>query len=302
MIVWLVIASYRNDEEVLRILDQAHSSDAKLFDRILVVESEGTGVIPKVLQDKGWNDVMYRSYDQNLGSGANLCERLRLAAQGGADYAYAINHDGYLDSKVVASLLKTAESIEDIGAAYPLSYFIETGRYNVTGVRELPWPAKLVPKPPKGPLLDAFWSSSNGALYSMNPVKRGIVPWDALWMGWEDLEYGWRLCDYGYRQVIVCDAVFLDNYEYMPTALGNVVKKPSWRTYYHLRNLVLAIRRTRNRPLYYLVAAYRFALECGLILLVRKNKWRRLRLACAGASDGFKGVEGESKSLDHGVV
>jgi GT2 family glycosyltransferase len=302
MIVWLVISSYRNDEEVLRILDHAHSWDAKIFDRILIVESEGTGVVPGILEDRGWDDVVYRSYDQNLGSGANLCERLRLAAEGGADYAYAINHDGCLDFKVVASLLKAAESIENLGAAYPLSYLTETGQYNVTGTRELPWPAKLVTAAPKGPLLNVFWSSSNGALYSMNPVRRGIVPWEAMWMGWEDLEYGWSLFDHGYRQVIVCDAIFRDNYEYTPTKLGNVVQKPAWRTYYQIRNLILAIRRTRSRPLYYLVAVYRFILECGLILLVRKNKWKRLRLVCAGAGDGIKGVGGERKSLDHGIV
>ncbi len=302
MTVWLVIASYRNDKEVLRILEQAHSSDVKVFDRILIVESEGTGAIPCILQERGWDQVMYRSYDRNLGSGANLCERLRLAAEGGADYAYAINHDGCLDSKVVGSLLKAAESIENLGAAYPLSYLMEVGQYNVTGTRQLPLPAKLVTAPPKGPLLDVFWSSSNGALYSMGPVKRGVVPWDALWMGWEDLEYGWSLFDHGYRQVIVCDAIFRDNYEYTPTTLGNVIQKPAWRTYYQIRNLILAIRRTRRRPLYYLVGAYRFILECGLILLVRKNKWRRLRLAWAGASDGLRGVEGESKSLDHSLA
>jgi GT2 family glycosyltransferase len=302
MIVWLVISSYRNDEEVLSILEQAHSSEEKPFDRILIVESEGTGVVPAALKDRGWDDVVYRSYDQNLGSGANLCERLRLAAEGGADYAYAINHDGCLDFKVVNSLLRAAEAIENLGAAYPLSYLTEAGRYNVTGTRELPWPAKLVPEAPNGPFLDAFWSSSNGALYSTVPVKRGIVPWSALWMGWEDLEYGWNLFDHGYRQIIVCDAIFRDNYEYAPTKFGNLVQKPAWRTYYHIRNLVLAIRRTRSRPLYYMVGAYRFILECGLILLARKNKWRRLRLACAGAGDGFRGVEGKSQSFDHSIV
>src|SRR5258708_8410887 len=189
-----------------------------------------------------------------------------------------------------------------LGARYPLSYFTATGRYNVTGTRELPWSAKLVPGVPKSPLLDVFWSSSNGALYSMNPVRRGIVPWEALSMGWEDLEYGWSLFDHGYRQVIVCDAIFRDNYEYTPWKLGNVAQKPAWRTYYQIRNLILAIRRTRSRPLYYLVAAYRFMLECGLILLVRKNKWKRLRLVCIGAGDGIRGGEGERKSLDHSVL
>lgn len=298
MILWLVISSFRNDEDVVRILNQAHASNDQIVDRILIVDSEGTGFIPTLLKNKGWDRVVYRSYDRNLGSGANLSERLRLAAEGGADYAYAINHDGYFDLKVVSSLVQAAESIEHLGAAYPLSYLTAVGLYNVTGARELPWQAKLVARAPKGPLLDVFWSSSNGALYSLDPVRRGIVPWEGLWMGWEDLEYGWRLSHDGYRQVIVCDAIFRDNYEYAQTRLGRVINKPAWRTYYNVRNLILAIRRSRNRPLYYAVAAYRFILECGVILFTRENKWKRLRLLCAGVADGMKGIEGRRDSLD----
>jgi GT2 family glycosyltransferase len=291
MMVWLVISSYRNDEDVLRILGQAHACDKKILDRILVVDSEGTGAIPDALKNSGWNDVIYRSYDYNLGSGANLCERLRIAAEGGADYAHAINHDGYFDAEMIASLLKAAESVDNLGAAYPLSYFTNLGLYNLTGTRELPLSAKLVPSPPHGPLLDVFWSSSNGALYSMNPLRHGLVPWDAMWMAWEDLEYGWRLSNHGYRQVIVCNAVFRDNYEYTRTWFGRTMNKSTCRTYYYMRNLILAIRRSRNRPLYYVIAAYRFLLESGLIVLSKENKWRRLRLLCAGVSDGLRGIE-----------
>src|SRR6266849_3465097 len=248
MVVWVVISSYRNDKDVVGILGQVRASLGKIVDRILVVDSEGTGVIPEVLKNSGWNDVIYRCYDYNLGSGANLPERLRSAAEGGADYAYAINHDGYFDAEVVNSLLKAAESVDSLGAAYPLSYFTSLGLYNLTGTRELPLSAKLVPSPPHAPLLDVFWSSSNGALYSTVPAKRGIVPWEAMWMAWEDLEYGWRLYDHGYRQVIVCEAVFHDNYEYRSARIGHVIRKPVWRNYYIMRNLILAIRRTRNRP------------------------------------------------------
>src|SRR6266581_6027039 len=267
-VLWLAISSYRNDEEVLKILDQAHGSSVQLFDRILVVDSEGTGAVPRVVKDRGWERVIYRSYDANLGSGANLRERLRIAAEGGADYVYAMNHDGHVDFPVVATLLETSRSIENLGAAYPLGYFSSVGLYNLTGTSELPLSRKLVRCVNSGPLIDVFWSSSNGALYSMEPVRRGVLPWEAMWMAWEDLEYGWRLHDHGYRQVIVCSAVFQDNQEYVKSRLGHVLDKPPWRTYYFSRNLILAIHRSRNRPLFYLVAASRFLLESGLILLV----------------------------------
>lgn len=298
MKVWLVVSSYRNDPDIIRILEQERGCAEHPFDRILVADSEGTGAIPALLKQRRWDNVIYRNYDRNLGSGANLCERLRIAAEGGADFAYAINHDGYVDPGIAASLLRAAAPIEHLGAAYPLSYLTSVRRYNLTGTRELPFSAKLVAAPPAEPLTDVFWSSSNGALYSTAPVKHGILPWDALWMGWEDLEYGWRLSNHGYRQVIVRDAVYRDNYEYRSTKLGNVIDKPAWRTYYNMRNLILAIRRSRNRPLFYAVAAYRFLLECGVILLARGNKWERLRLLWTGAGDGFKGVEGQRNPLD----
>jgi GT2 family glycosyltransferase len=148
-------------------------------------------------------------------------------------------------------------------------------------------------------LVDVFWGRSNGVLYALAPARQGILPWNAMWMAYEDLEYGWRLHDHGYRQVIVCDAVFHDTYEYQPTAFGYVINKPTWRTYYNMRNLILAIRHTRNRPLYHATGALRFVLEFWVIVLLRRNKWRRMRMLWAGAIDGIRGVEERSSFLDY---
>ncbi len=160
-------------------------------------------------------------------------------------------------------------------------------RFNLTGTRELPLPAMFVESPPQEALIDVFWSSSNGALYSTAPAKRGILPWSAMWMGWEDLEYGWRLSDHGYRQVIVRDAIYSDNYEYKQTWLAKTIDKPSWRSYYSFRNLILAVRRSRNHPLFYTVVFYRILLELVMIVLVRDFKFTRLRNTCRGIWDGF---------------
>jgi len=283
----MVISSFQNDDDVARILDQVQLFGRDLFERILVVDSQGTGTVPSLLVDRGWDQVIYRSYPHNLGSGANLHERLRVAAEGGADYAYALNHDGNFDSKVIRTLLDAAKRLENLGAAYPLCYLITARRFNLTGTRELPLPAMLVESPPPDPLIDVFWSSSNGALYSTAPAKRGILPWSAMWMGWEDLEYGWRLSDCGYRQVIVRDAIYSDNYEYKQTWLAKTIDKPAWRTYYNFRNLILAVRRSRNRPLFYAVVIYRALLELAVIVLVRDLKFSRLRSVCRGVWDGF---------------
>jgi GT2 family glycosyltransferase len=288
MRLWLAIASYRNDEEVLRILESAHSGEPRQFERILVVDSEGTGIVPARAAEHGWRDVLYRSYARNLGSGANLCERLRLAANGGADFVLAINHDGTLERDVVAGLCEAASAIGHLGAAYPLGYLTKVGLYNLTGTRELPLPAKLVATPPREPLIDVHWSSSNGALYSTAPARRGVLPWAELWMGWEDLEYGWRLADHGFRQVVVRGAVFRDNYEYRHTLFGRVMGKPAWRSYYYARNLVLAVRRSRNRPLYHAVAGYKIMREGALTILSHGSKLERLRLLLSGTIDGWR--------------
>jgi GT2 family glycosyltransferase len=109
-----------------------------------------------------------------------------------------------------------------------------------------------------------------------------------MWMAWEDLEYGWRLFRRGYRQVIVCDAVYQDNYEYKQAWFGRIVNKPAWRTYYNAKNLLLAIRRSRSQPPYYAVAVYRLLLEFGMILMARNNKWERIKFLVAGALDGIR--------------
>jgi GT2 family glycosyltransferase len=288
MIVWLAISSYRNDQAVMRILEQAHGSERGNVERVVVVDSEGTGAIPRLIEERGWNDVTYQNYGYNLGSGANLRERLRIAAEGGADYVYALNHDGDFVAETLGKLLEAAESIPNLGAVYPLGYMQRVGRYNLTGTREWPLPAKLTLKAPSEALIEAHWSSSNGALYSTRPAQEGVLPWGMMWMGWEDLEYGWRLSDHGYRQLIVRDAVFRDRYEYRKGRFGPAVDKPAWRTCFFARNLMLAIRRTRNRPTYYAVAAYRFAREAAVILLARREKRARLAALWRGIADGVE--------------
>jgi GT2 family glycosyltransferase len=291
MRTWLVISSFRNDEAVLRLIEQARNNASELFERILVVDSQGTGRMPSLLRELGWTNVEYRCYEENLGSGANLAERLRIAAGAGADFAYAVNHDGEIDPDVIQKLLAAAQDRRELGAVYPLGYFTDTGRYNLTGTRELPLPAKLVKGVPKQPTIPVYWSSSNGALYSLEPARRGILPWAAMWMGWEDLEYGWRLKDHGYEQFIVTAAVYRDNQEYDPSAVGKVARKPYWRSYYASRNLILAVIRCRNTPLYHLTVLFRIVRECALTMLVRDMKWKRLRLLLAGARDGYRGIE-----------
>lgn len=296
-IVWLAISSFRNDPEIARKLEDVQRAPRQLFDHILVVDSMGTGAIPALIAKLGWCNVTYRSYDCNLGAAGNLRERLRIATEAGADFVYALNHDGPLIPDVIHCLLDEALRLNRIGAVYPLSYLTSASAYNITGSRKLPLPAKLVRDKPSSDFIEAFWSSCNGALYSTEPVSCGVLPDSGLWHGWEDLDYGLRLNNKGYRQVIVCAAVFEDNYEYAhvntPTGHRRVVDKPSWITYYTIRNLILIARWAGPFVVFPSVVALRVVLECLVILFFRFDKRRRFRYLIRGVIDGLRNQTGK---------
>ena len=291
-IVWLAISSFRNDPEIARKLEDVQRLPQHPFDHILVVDSMGTGAIPALIEKLGWSDVTYRSYDRNLGAAGNLRERLRIAAEAGADFVYALNHDGPLLPDVIHRLLDHALRLNRVGAVYPLSYLTGAGAYNITGSRKVPLPAKLVRERPSPDSIEAFWSSCNGALYSTEPASCGILPDSGLWHGWEDLDYGLRLNSQGYSQVIACNAIFEDNYEYAristPTGHYRVVDKPAWITYYMIRNLILIARWARPFLVFPGVVAMRVVLECLVILFFRPDKRRRFRYLTRGVIDGLR--------------
>lgn len=296
-IVWLAISSFRNDLEIALKLEQVQRLLRHPFDHILVVDSMGTRAIPALIANLGWCSVTYRSYDHNLGAAGNLRERLKIAAEGGADFVYALNHDGPLVPDVVYCLLEQAGRLSRVGAVYPLSYLTSAAAYNITGSRKLPLPAKLVHKKPSSDLIEAFWSSCNGALYSTQPVRCGVLPDSGLWHGWEDLDYGLRLNNHGYRQVIACASVFEDNYEYArinsPTGHYRVVDKPAWITYYMIRNLILIARWARPLVVFPSVVALRVVLECLVILFFRPDKRRRFSYLIRGVVDGLRNRTGK---------
>jgi hypothetical protein len=296
--VCLVISSFRNDEAVARILSQVFASGEHPFCRIVVVDSLGTGKMPDLLRERGWHEVEYRCYPQNLGSAGNLAERLRLAAATEADLAYAVNHDAFIDLDVVKILVEEARQIDRLGAVFPLRRMINLrDRLDTTGDL-LPLtlfgarPARALPA-----LMPVQWSSSNGALYSLTPIREGLTPWGDFWLAWEDLAYGWLLEAHGYRQYIVTRARLNDDYEYREHRVGPfklaLVDKPSWIAYYQIRNLVLAVRRTGQGVPRTAMVASRVALEFALTALFRPEKTLRLRNLFRGLVDGLAGRSGK---------
>jgi GT2 family glycosyltransferase len=296
--VVLAISSFRDDDALERLLEHVESSCPSLFAGVIVVDSLPTGKLARTIQQRGWDFVDYRGFADNLGSAGNLAQRLQIAAETGAKYVYAINHDGLLESSVVATLMAEAEAAERVGAVYPLRRITQhQDRYDLTGLRRIPRPFTGKEAPPSDSTTDVFWGSSNGALYALEPVRNGLLPWADLWMGWEDLGYGLLLHERGYRQFVVTRAVLEDGYEYAPRRVGpatvRLSEKPIWYTYYRARNLVLVARRARLGVSGSLGMACRVAVDIVPAVLMRNRKRQRFALFMQGLYDGLRGTSGK---------
>jgi hypothetical protein len=293
----LAISSFRYDASVLALLDRAAADGAlDLFSRIVVVDSVGTGKMAELLATRFGDRVEYHCAERNIGSAGNLALRLQLAARGEEDVVYAVNHDGSVEQSTVRTLLGAAATLGSFGAIYPLRRMTARGRagYDITGSWSYLSPMRTVATPPAERLLPVWWSSSNPALYALEPVREGLLPWADLWMGWEDLGYGWLLAERGYAQFIATTAITDDGYELRPLAGGvaHVSDKPTWYAYYYSRNLVLIARRT-HRPAAAAALVARMALEVGVTVTVRKNRRKRLGYLARGLADGLRGRAGK---------
>jgi len=300
--VCLAVSSFQDDESVLRLLE-AVEADARrsVLREVIVIDSLGTGRVPDEARRRGWDWLVYESSDTNLGSAGNLARRLELAAARGHDYVLALNHDGVLDFAVLDKLIAFASSEPRLGAAYPLRYMSNRPGYDLTGAQRFAFPAYFPSaSPAPGSSVAVKWSSSNGALYSLEPIRSGLIPWADLWMGWEDLGYGWLLYQSGYTQFIVVDALCSDNYEYTTERVAGlplrVSDKPAWYAYYHARNIILVTRRCEKSLPHAVVAAARIAQELLITTFVRNNKVDRFRFIAEGVRDGISGRGGKGRA------
>ena len=289
--VGLAISTFRQDAVVCALLDCVQEECADLFRTIIIVDSQGSGAIAAHIKERGYTNVILRDSDRNLGSAGNLSLRLKIAAEEGLDYVYAVNHDGTVDRDTVTKLVAFVATHDRVGAAYPMRFMRGRNRYDFTGIMRLPMPIHVGNGLEKSESpVDVYWASSNGALYGLEPVREGLLPWGDLWMGWEDLGYGWLLERKGWKQVLVPGTHFDDNYEFAARTLGRpvvIADKPAWYAYYGTRNLILVARRTESAPTDYLGVAARILVEVGLTTAFKKNKLTRLRYIAAGLRDGF---------------
>ncbi len=294
--VVLAIATFRNDDSVIALLEAVEAGGAN-FHSVLVVDSMGSGDVAEIAGSRGW-EITYHNADSNLGSAGNLHLRMKLASETDAGFVYTINHDGHIDVPAIAKLAEVARQNPQIAAAYPTRYRPNRGgSYDNPAGRGLPLPNRRGAEAPAEDVIDVEWASSNGALYALKPVREGIEVWPELWMCWEDTGYGWLLKSRGYRQVQVGGSVFQDDYEYRRVRLLGrdfyFADKPWWYGYYSPRNLIVVTLRNTRRPAAIGALAAQIAKEAALTVAFRDKKSTRLRLLARAVADGVRDRTGK---------
>lgn len=296
--VVVAISAFRSDAQVIELLEKIFQGRQSALAAVIVVDSLSDGVLRQRIEAASW-PVHYENSAVNLGSAGNLARRLELAANIDADWCFTINHDGMFDRELVETLAFAACRSAKVGAVYPKRVWLDRGGTSLkphTHVFNMPTHTG-----PAGAetIEEVAWDSSNGALYGLAPVRQGVRVWADLWYGWEDLAYGWQLSKTGWKQYLCSDVAYLDDYEYQHVSLLTrrlfITRKPSWTSYYVIRNLLLIVRRTGNNPQAWLFFTKRFAREVLFAILFREAKLRRLGLIWQGFAAGLAGKTGKGK-------
>lgn len=291
----LAISAYHSDDAVIRLLGKVFTGSHPRFGAVIVVDSLGHGQIVNAVKSNRW-DIHYINADRNLGSAGNLDARLRTAAELGLDWCFAVNHDGEVDFAKVLQLAKLGQSGSKVGAVYPQLIFSNAGGRLDSPRRSFSTFGLLNGQDETG-VTEVAWSSSNCALYNLHAIREGVSAWPQLWMGYEDLAIGWELKRQGWKQLLDHDVKVIDSYEFRPVRfLGrriHIAAKPSWYSYYHLRNLWLIASRSGGAATTKASVLRRLVIDIGLILLYRDRKTERLRLLLSGLRDGIRGVTGK---------
>jgi GT2 family glycosyltransferase len=239
--------------------------------------------------------VAYHDFPKNLGAAGNLKHRLTISSEMKADWVFALNHDGVLDLDVVERLMDVAASKPDVGAIYPLMT-VPDGRYELSYTMPFPWRVKRSRSRPSDTLVSVFWGSSNGALYSLSTFRSGARPFVGLWHGWEDFAFGLEIAQSGYPQLMVTDVTLDSRYDYRGERLIGRTwissAKAPWLTYYFSRNLILIRDRYGHPRLHCL--ALRILREISTIMIMRGQKFNRVRFLSQGIIDGLQGNKGMS--------
>lgn len=298
MKVALAIASFRQNEAVCRLLDRVFDELSGVFSTVIVVDSLGDGGVQAHVTAQGYDGVVVINAEENLGSAGNLYERFVQAEATGADWMYAINHDGEVSREAVDAFIAAARSSTGVGAFYPLRFVPARASYDVTGTQRFPLPFRGTRGADAMAETTAVrWASSNGAFYNLQPFRDGIRPPAEFWMGWEDLAYGWALDAAGWKQLVLRAAPFVDDREYLRRRIFGrevtISDKPAWYAYYSARNFLLVARSPSAGVMEVGTIVTRILLEAGVTITFKPQPMKRLKFMAQGVIDGLQGKGGK---------
>ena len=298
--VAISISCFKSNNEARQLLTKIVSEGWEC-ERILIVDSLGTEEFDKLISKFCLIDkVLYFNSEFNLGSAGNLNKRLIWANNLDMDFVLALNHDAIITHSVYNELISYTRRTEKIGALYPLRYLKQRGVYDLSGKNYFPRSVVGSTIRPNSDIIDVYWSSSNGALYSTKPIRdlNSIYPDKNLWMGWEDYLYGLQIHKMGYSQLIITKAETIDNYEYKNINIFSKNKifsdKPIWYCYYDPRNLLLIAKNRLKSPILFIYILLRILL--GIIIIpikYKNNKKMALKYYLFGIRDGLLNIDGK---------
>jgi GT2 family glycosyltransferase len=298
--ITLAISAFRSDSEVCALLKSIFAAPHSEVDRVVVVDSCGSGEIARTAEENGW-PIHYENSDVNLGSAGNLARRLELAMEARAKWCLCLNHDASWDADRLSAMLKVARSRQRVGAVYPMLDHSpreprwEDGRRNFRPSAG----ARLSSIPTDEAAAEVLWSSSNFALYSTTPLLEGIGVMKELWMGYEDLAYGISLNRGGWIQLSCRSAWLSQAFDYSARRfLGRTVyipEKPSWYGYYNIRNLILIRRRYGSHGVQRRFIITKLLTSGLRITLFEDEILMRLRLLWSGVIAGLLGKSGKGR-------
>ncbi|MDD2719905.1 MAG: hypothetical protein PHH47_01180 [Gallionella sp.] len=300
--VAIAISSFRTNSSAMALVRKI-TAEKWPCEYILVVDSLGTGEFEAFIASNGLTGrVLYFNSSVNLGSAGNLSKRLLWGCELGMDHVLALNHDAEITLQIYKTMLDRVDAHPRTGALYPLRHLAGKGVYDFTGQKVFTLTAAGTVEKPSDEFVEMAWSSSNGALYAMEPLRgeQAICPDASLWMGWEDYLYGLQLKDRGYSQWVVTDAETVDSYEYKAVGFSpagkTIADKPMWYGYYDARNMILIAMHRLKSPVLTVFVLFRVLLAMTLVPFKFKNdKWRATSYCLAGIWDGLRNVSGKWK-------
>ena len=296
--VAIAISAFRSDDAIIALLGAIFSDPHPAVVKVIVVDSLGSGRIEAEIGAAGL-PVVYENNPQNIGSAGNLARRMSLAESTGAEWCLCLNHDADWSAARLSRMLETAAGRNRVGAVYPeLDHSPRLPRWEDGRRSFLPSAGDRLERIPEDDTgNEVLWSSSNHALYALAPFREGILHLGSLWMMYEDLAYGIALHQRGWLQLVSRNAILSGGFDYTKRRVFgrdvHIPEKPTWYSYYNIRNLILIRRKYGPDGVGYGVILRKLLQSTARILLLEDKKVERISLLYRGATAGLAAHEGK---------